>query len=266
MKMGCWIFLVVIFSNLYSSPVGNPAFPKLVQNGFFVPSDFCVDARVGYEGDFVSDARLKQYLGGSGRVDCFTQDVNSGTVTFNMMNRADVYGVLGASQFSADWRFEVLQGNTISVHRAQMETLSQFLWGLGGRAILFETKTLTLGIGGRYSRSKAKPVWLTVDAVNQGVGSAQCEWNEWQVDLDFAFQVDLFTPYVGVKYSIVHARVGPFPVAVAGNQSTVDSFKSRIPAGIVIGCSISNEKYFMLNVEARLVNEEAVTISGDLRF
>ena len=43
-------------------------------------------------------------------------------------------------------------------------------------------------------------------------------------------------------------------------------FENRTPVGIVIGCSISNGKYFMLNIEGRLIDEDAVTISGDLRF
>lgn len=266
MKALYCLLAVVMIGTLGASPVGNPAFPRLIREGFFIPCDSIVNFRLGYEGDFVSDALLKQYTEGGGRVDCFGQNTNSGTITVNFKERLDIYSVLGSSQFSADWRFELLEDQSLSVHRAQMETLSQLLWGIGGRAIVFQTETLSLGIGGRYSRSEAEPVWLTIDGINKGVEGSECKWNEWQVDLDFAFQIDLFTPYFGAKYSIVRTRLGPFPVSIAGNRAETNHFKSRVPAGVFLGCSISNGKYFMLNIEARLVDEEAVTISGDLRF
>ncbi|MBI3508288.1 MAG: hypothetical protein HY069_01445 [Chlamydiia bacterium] len=265
----CWKICVamgVCVSALFASPVGNPAFPRIIKEGFYIPSDILVSVRAGYEGDFVSDARLNQTIESSGRVDSFVQNINSGTITLNVAERVDFYSILGASQICADWRYEVPQNNTFVVNRAQLETLTQFLWGVGARGILFQTETLTLGIGGRYSFTNPDPVWLLVNAVNQNIAGAKCRWYEWQFDLDFAFQIDLFIPYIGVKYSGVRVKLGHFPEPIAMNAATTNHFEDRIPVGVVLGCSISNGKYFMLNVEARLVNEEAMTISGDLRF
>lgn len=266
MKFFLHFAFLLFLGGLHASPVGNPAFPRIITEGLFISNENLLNLRLGYEGDFVSDARLHQEKEGSGRVDNFRQNVNSAVITLNYSKRADFYAVLGASQFCADWRFEIVENNALTVHRAQMETLSQFLWGLGGRAIIYETSNLTVSGGGRYSFCEAEPAWITIDAINESVAGTNCRWDEWQLDLDFAFQIDLFTPYFGIKYSFVHTWLGPFSVPISMSYSGVNHFESRIPVGFFLGCTISNGKYFMLNVEGRLIDEEAVTISGDLRF
>jgi hypothetical protein len=78
------VFAFTVSTALYGAPVGNPAAPHVIEKGFFIPSDCRVNARVGYEGDFVIDANLKQQVEGSGRVDSYSQSVNSGTATLNV--------------------------------------------------------------------------------------------------------------------------------------------------------------------------------------
>src|SRR3989344_7857549 len=260
-KMKSWAFLIAVFiaaSPLWAAPVGDPAYPQLIRQGFFIPQSSCIDGRSGYEGDFVSDARLEQYKQGVGRVDSYQQGTNSGTVTINIVNRLDLYTILGSSRAQADWRFTDTSGE---VHRIELETLYDFLWGLGARAILYEWGQICLGLGGRYEHAKYDPVWMTVDGLTKSTGGTRLHWCEWQMDLDLSYTIDLFTPYVGVKYSNVRAKVGTFSTQIAGNDTGTNSFKNRTPVGICIGCSLSTGKYFFLNVEGRLVDEEAVTIS-----
>jgi hypothetical protein len=98
------------------------------------------------------------------------------------------------------------------------------------------------------------------------VAGTHVQWREWQVDFNLSYNIDIFTPYLGVKYSNSQAKLGVFPTVISNGGTGSDQFQNRIPVGIVIGCSISNCKYFMLNLEGRLIDEDAVTISGDLRF
>jgi len=42
--------------------------------------------------------------------------------------------------------------------------------------------------------------------------------------------------------------------------------KSKNNFGMALGCSLSSSKYFLLNAEVRLIDEEAVTINGEFRF
>ena len=144
--------------------------------------------------------------------------------------------------------------------------LYHYLWALGGRGILLEWGKLALGVGGRYSYCNYKPSWLTTNAVPVTVSRTHLRWRQWQADIDLSYRIDLFTPYFGVKYSGTEAKIGLMPIPIAGNGSGTDHFRTRTPVGIFIGCSISSGKYFMLNIEGRLVDEDAVTISGDLRF
>ncbi len=248
---------------LFGVPVGNPSAPKIIEEGFFIPHDIWVDARTGYEGDFVADAKMKQYNQGHGRVDSYQQETNSGTITLNILERLDLFGILGSSRTNADWRFEDTAG---AVHRIQLETNYDFLWGVGARGLLFEWQCLCLGLGGRYETAHYFPSWLTSDGIPQSVSHSLLKWREWQIDLDLSYKIDIFIPYIGVKYSNAHTKISGFSTPISQSETGSDQFKNRIPVGVFIGCSLSSSKYFMLNIEGRLVDEEAVTVSGDIRF
>lgn len=254
--------LLLYGSLLNAAPVGNPASPQLINQGFFIPCDQWFSIRVGYEGDFVSDARLNQKTGGSGRVDNYTQNTNSGTATLSVVDRLDVYGVFGSSRMEADWRFS--SGGTIN--RAQIQSKYRFLWAVGARGILYEWGCAVLGVGGRYSYTTPKPSWMAINGTPVSITDGKVHWREWQVDLDLAYKIELFTPYVGIKYSNALAKLSGFPEAIANNGSHSLHMRNRSPVGIVVGCTLSTGKYFMFNVEGRLIDEEAATVSGDLRF
>ena len=260
------VFLIVVFSLfavfLQAAPVGNGASPALIQEGFLIPSSYWVDFRIGYEGDFVGDGRMEQIEESSGRVDTFQQYTNAATLTLNFLDRLDLFGVLGSSRVCADWRFN----HASTITRIELETLYRTLWAVGSRGILLEWGKVFLGLGGRYSYCNYKPSWMTSNGVPQSVLGSRLIWRQWQLDLDLSYQIDLFTPYFGIKYSNAHAKLGSFPVSIANNGSGNGHFENKTPVGIVIGCSISNGKYFLLNIEGRLIDEDAVTISGDLRF
>lgn len=248
--------------SIFCAPVGNPSAPRLIEEGFWIPETSPVNIRAGYEGDFVADARMEQFAESDGRVDSYKQESNCGTFTFNIKDRVDVFTVLGSSRTCADWRFTTED----IAHRAQVETLYDFIWGVGARGILYETCNATLGIGGRYEQCQYDNLWLTIDGAVQRVAGTFLHWREWQVDLDFSYRIDLFVPYIGIKYSNVRTRIGDFDTPISDDGLGINQFKNRTPVGVFIGCSLSSGKYFMLNIEGRLIDEEAVTISGDFRF
>lgn len=262
MKFGFAFLFLIPFLALQASPVGNTMSPELIQEGFLIPCNSWVNVRIGYEGDFVGDARLYQNDGGQGRVDTFQQYTNAGTLTLNILDRVDLYGLFGSSRACADWRFAFAS----TVTRIQMETLYQFLWGVGARGIFFECGQICLGAGGRYSQCHFKPSWLTSNASVVDIAGSSMNWREWQFDLDISYHIDLFTPYFGIKYANERAKLSNFPTAISNSGEGDDRFENRVPVGIFIGCGISNSRYFMLNIEGRLIDEDAVTISGDLKF
>ena len=254
--------MLCFFSSLSASPVGNAAAPELIEEGFFIPDDWWGNVRIGYEGDFVSDGKMEQYGQGYGRVDSYEQQTNSGVLTFNIIERVDLFGVFGASRTNADWRFVDSKNG---VRRIEMETTYGFLWGLGARGILYEEEEMCLTMGGRFEASSYDPSWLTSDGIPQSVARGQITWRQWQIDLDFSYTIDIFAPYIGVKYSHARTQLDGFLYPIS-EKGTSNQFRNRIPVGIVIGCGLSSGKYFMLNIEGRLIDEEAVTVSGDIRF
>lgn len=256
------LFGLIFFTNVFSAPVENPASPRLINEGFFIPKTSPVDIRAGYEGDFVGNAKLEQYNEGSGRVDNYSQDSNCGVLTVNFFDRIDLYSLFGTSRTNADWRFT----NEDVTHRAEVETLSDFIWGIGARGILWGTDTMCLGLGGRYEQSHFDNLWMTIDGDVQKVNDSYLHWRVWQVDLDFSYKIDIFSPYIGLKYSNARTQINNLGFAIANDGEGSNQFKNQIPVGIVIGCSLTSGQYFSFNVEGRLVDEEAVTISGDLRF
>lgn len=254
--------MLFIACSLNAAPVGNTAAPMLIEKGIFTHCDSWLNFRAGYEGDFVTDGRMKQFDQGFGRVDCYVQDTNSGTVTFNIRDRLDMYGVFGSSKTRADWRFP--SGEMI--HRIELDTEYNFLWAVGARAILYQWCNTFFGVGGRYSASHYETVSATQDGIAEPVDGSQFHWCQWQINFDLAYKIDLLTPYIGFKYSNERTLLTDFSFPIASDGSGSNSFENRVPVGLYLGCSLSNGKYFMLNIEGRLIDEEAVTITGDLRF
>ena len=57
-----------------------------------------------------------------------------------------------------------------------------------------------------------------------------------------------------------------FCLPISSTLAGSNSFENCHKVGVYVGCAISNGRYFMLNLEGRLVDEEAITVSGDFRF
>lgn len=250
-------------SSLIAAPVGNPSFPELLEEGYFISSKSPLDLRVGYEGDFIGDALMKQQEEGSGRVDNYRQETNSGLATLNISDRVDLYGVFGSSRVCCDWRF---MATDLTINRVQLETGYHFLWAAGGRAIVLKWGGTVFGVGARYNAASLKPAWTSVNGLPIPTAGTCLRWREWQIDFDVSHQIEIFVPYIGVKYSSSFTKIGVFPVEISSSGSGVIHMKNRRPVGLVIGCALTSGKYFMLNIEGRLIDETAATIVGDFRF
>ncbi len=263
-KLLLGLIVFFAFAPLQAAPVGNTSFPEILQKGFFTSCDSWVDLRVGYEGDFVSDGRMRQYAEGVGRVDLYEGWTNSGTFTLNILDRLDLYGVLGASKTEANWRFE--NGVDETIHRIKLKTETNFLWAVGGRAILYEWCHTSFGAGGRYTACNYNPNECTSDGVAIDAADAHLHWREWQCNFDISYEISLFTPYVGVKYSHARSLLSNFPISISADLTGSNSFKNRVPVGFYLGCTLSTGRYFMFNIEGRLVDEEAISVFADFRF
>jgi hypothetical protein len=255
---------ILFFWKGFAAPIGNTADPEVIQQGFFTPRGSSMSLRLGYEADFVTDARMNQYVQSSGRVDDYSQRNHSGTITWNFVDRLDIFGVLGMSKTESDWRF--IDAKTNQVHRIKLKTKGAFLWAVGSRAILYEWSNLFLGMGGRYSATDDLVSRVSNDGVAVSPVGARVRWSQWQVNLDISYKIQIFTPYIGTKYSSELSELSGFSTEIAADGSGSNTFKNRSPVGLYLGCSLSNGKFFALNLEGRLIDEEAVTVVADFRF
>ncbi len=265
MKKFCqWVVMFIGSLPLYGAPIGNSSAPQVLKEGLLFSNKSWLSLRAGYEGDFVEDGRMNQYDQGSGRVDTYKQWTNSGTVTLNILDHLEIYGVFGSSETKSDWRFE---NNTLgSVTRIEMETDPHFLWAFGGRSIIYERGKTVFGLGGRYTSSNSHPKSVSSNGTAESVVGSRVEWRAWQINFDISYKIDWFIPYIGAKYLNGQTLLKNFSIPISQELVGSDTFKNRDPVGLYLGCTLSSGKYFMLNLEGRLIDEEAITVSTDFRF
>ena len=248
---------------MHAAPIGNPAAPHVMRKGFFIPQKCWANICLGYEGDVVFDGQMKQAINNSSDLDKYTQITHGGSATITLLERMDLYGVFGSSRIGAKWRFKT---PVEQVHNAEMETKHAFLWAVGGRAILYSWGKWDFGFGGRYSASHNQISWLTIDGSNVSTKGSRSRWREWQVNTGLSYHIDLFTPYIGAYLIGERHSLHNLGEPIASKSSRNNHFETRVPVGMYLGCSLSSGSYFMLNIEGRVIAEEALTISGDLRF
>lgn len=258
----CLLFLL-FFAKLQALPVGNPYSPHLTYKGLFIPEECWVDLRIGYEGSFVSDRRLEQTIESFGNVDDYRIMTNSAVVTLNLHERIDLFVNFGAIKAKARWRITKPGGGV----RIAVDTDDHFDWSVGTNIILYEWGETALGLGGRYLSTNPDINSITVDGAPANPTDGEIRYKEWQINLGISHKIRFLVPYLAVKYSHATAFVStPFTPYIASDGESENHFKSRNPVGIYLGCSLTTGKYFFINIEGRFIDEEAVTVTADLRF
>jgi len=249
---------------LFAAPAKNPAEPALLKKGFFIPETSPVSCRVEYEGNITSNARMKQIQEGSGKVDNFEILTNLGMAVFNIENRFDLYGGLGAATIQSNWRFQQTGSNIIS--RVDTESNNRLAWSIGANATIFEWDSAFIGGGIRYSGAHANLSWITINGVNIPTQSAEFRWLQWQAQAALGCQIGFFTPYLGAKYNNARARLQTVGSAIAADGEGKIHMENKNRFGVYLGVTLTNGEYFMMTLEGRIIDEEAVSVSGDIRF
>jgi len=265
MKKFYLIFFLSFTGLVFSTPINNSSLCFYIPHGLFFSDCNVVSFRVGYEGNFISDAKLRQVKISSGRVDDYELNCNSGTLAFNVKNLVDVFGSLGASRIKANWRITPPAGG---LTRIETETRYHFSWSAGGRVVIWHNDKTALGITGRYFSTEPEISWLTSDGLPLIVRGGNICYNEWQVDFGLSHKIGLFVPYFGIKYSDAKSQISGLPggVVISNSGTNTIEMKRRNHVGGFIGVTLTNGCKFLVNIEARLADEEAATVSGQFRF
>lgn len=253
-SLGLLLWLQTALSAL---AIGNPAEPQLIEKGFFTPDNWTVGMKLGYQGNFVFDRKLRAFGGAKGRIDHFKTTTNQGVLTLGYFNRLEVYGSFGAIS-THFWNRPRSDGK-----RREFETHDHWIAGGGACFLLAEWGNTGIGVDGKAQVGRPAVKWASVDGAAHASG-AHVRYHEWQVSFAAYHTVDMFTPYIGLKYSNVHADVEGISQAIYSR--THFKMHSRVKYGMALGCSVTPNKKIDLNVEVQLIDEQAITIGGNLKF
>lgn len=218
----------------------------------------------------------------------------------------------------------------VSLSQAVIElyTDTAFAWSVGARAALWECGCATLGASFQYAQSKPKVEELNVlcnaaeftinkpkgyvgqafpleftagtDAAT-GTKDASIDYHEWQASLALSYRLNMFTPYIGVKWSRASFDADAIRIAqpklaeaildvttlnptIAGAGTTVSTdgtqladtmqivsmqinkMKSRKSCGLAVGTTIVDADKYAVTVETRLIDERAAHVNAQFRF
>jgi len=262
MRKSLYFLFSLLAFPLFPAPVGNPSAPALMKEGLFTLKSNCY-LRSGYQGNFTFDHRLKQYDQGAGRTDNFEVYSNDAIITINLVNRWDIYSTLGNGKIHSNWRVTTPSSQSRVVCRSNYK----FIWAVGTNIQLLNWGKTSLGVGGKYTEFNPSLRSISIDGESMNAKRGRYTFNEWQVNLGFSHKVAFLIPYIGVKYSCVSGHLNaPYALGIASDGGSQNSFDSRDHFGLYLGASITSGDYVMVNLETRLIDEEAVAILADLRF
>jgi hypothetical protein len=247
MKKIIGIAFLAISTSVQALYNGNPALPRIPEEGFYLAKEAWMAIRIGYEGDYVFNRKMNHH------VHEFKILENFGTATFTFFDRLDLYASGGS--FCAKIR---QQDET----RLEFETNSAPTWKVGSRLILWEYGETYLTFNFGYMQAYSRIKDISQNAVPLERNNAKLFYHEIEGGLGVAHHIDIFIPYLGIEASRAWAKLKNLGAVGIGHLN----IHSRNPVGVFLGCGLSPGCKVILNVEVRLVDEQAISLSGDLRF
>jgi hypothetical protein len=255
---------VLCVTAAYAAPVGNIATPATLQKGIIYQdkdAQFAVVA--GGEIDLTWDQKLKH------------QDKKTeyyfygGKVGLLIMERFMPYAILGG----AEAKKQVFR---VGDNKIEWDTKYDFVWGVGGTAMLYETKlegmgngTLRIGVDGRYRQSHLKVDKIKKDneaaikTSDASITDTRYHLDEWQVALAVSYQMDQFIPYIGGKYS---DSSGDAKTTIVNDKEYKVDFRNKTKVGMFVGGDFLVNDSFTANIEGRFFDETALSLGATLRF
>lgn len=266
----------------YALPVGNPSDATLLCDGLLWeghcgnPCDPCLtwsDAfsiRTGFYGDYVFNRHLRVNTHESKRVIEHTRlFTNAGFIAANFWDRLDLFTTLGASNLKIDTNaFTFSNSLSLLGERVEVESDTRFSWSLGARGTIWECGCTTLGAEFQYFATKPKIDRITLGSFSSIYpANIDAKYWEWQAGLGLSHRINIFVPYVAVKYD--RARVN-FDTAVLGvgegGTVTLFNLKSDKHWGYAVGVSLVDCEKASVTVEGRFADEKALYANGQIRF
>lgn len=255
------LFFLLLYSWIFSAPIGNPAQPILQKTGIIDENPNWWSFRIGYLGDYIYNQTFRDEFKIQGVPTTITEMqlwTQSGVVTFNIRNRIDLYTIVGSSRMQLD---------------KEMTSQRNFAWGLGGKIVLFHSGKFRGAVDVKYFRTNQKPLFFISDHLPYNVVSPYLlKYQEIQLAFGISYRTQHVSPYVNVSYLV--SKIEPDPLIALVRLPTMDlevdiSSKSVIGTrhwGVAAGLTLIDSRKATLAVEWRGINQNSISMTGELRF
>ncbi len=258
------ILFVLSFASFLAEAalVGNPSNPSLFKEGIFF-SNKNYQLRAGYYFDNIYKSVFLDDIPTVESTDTFFKLRSYGSIiTVNILNTLDVYTLLGVSKSQIDEQFF---------------SSDRFSWGAGAKIIFYKFKNIDLALDGKYFRAKHNAENFIIEdsvfpVVSDHFGFL---YEEFQASLCGSYKIDMFIPYVGATY--LFSTLKPYPINLvllrfpSPDQDMLSDFpiketKNKNRWGAVVGISLVSKETISINLESRMVDQNAVNVTAELRF
>ncbi len=251
------LFFTTLMGSLPALYMGNPAEPQIIDQGFWISQEASFGVKAGYQGDRVADRKMRANGGAHGRIDNMTLSMDQGVLAFGYLDRVEIYGSAGSMNG------ELSNRPHFDNKRRQYQTHDGWTAGAGGRFLLAQWGKTVIGIDGKIQWGNPGMKWMAVDGESKNTGG-HLKYCEWQASFAMSYTADWLTPYLGVKYSNVHASVNGIPNFIYPHAQFKMINRDRF--GLAIGCTLSPCKKFDLFAEVQMIDEQGLSFGGNLKF
>lgn len=256
-----WFLTFIPWASLSAMCFGNPAQPALQTEGCLLTSPTWMSFRAGYVDDYLYRQRYKDEFKLDSLIDnptFVTLSTHAAELTFNLYNRWDLYFLTGQSQLQVD---------------QEVFTSWQFSWGIGTKIILFQHNSLRVGTDIKYFTSNQKPTYLNSENLPYNVlTDFSLQYQEMQASLGLSYQIQWLIPYLSATY--LFSKIEPNPMIFLVRLPSTDfaadiTSKSVITQrrwGLALGATILGNEQGSITLESRLLNQNGIDLSGEIRF
>lgn len=244
--------------------IGNPGQPVIQRYGVLQSSPSWWNLRVGYLSDYVYRAKFKdefRFPDMATTSSYIKLSTDAALITFNIKNVCDLYGIVGSSSLQLD---------------REVYTNRELSWGFGGKFIFFRAGCLRIGADFKYFETDQEPLYFVADGLPYNVESDfHLKYSEFQAAVGMSYRIPLLSPYIQVTYLISKLEPNPYIAAVrlpqAGFGDTpVDIISKSVIGhrrwGLAVGATIISNCKGSITLESRMLNQNAVDVTGEIRF
>jgi hypothetical protein len=258
------LFTFFLPYTLWSMLIGNPGQPVMQKCGVLQSVPSWWNLRAGYLSDYIYRAKFKDefQFPNMPRSSSYIQlSTDAALLTLNIKNVFDFYGIVGSSSLQLDH---------------EIYTNREFAWGVGGKFIFFRSGSFRIGADFKYFETDQKPLYFVSEGLPYGVESDfHLKYSEIQAAIGMAYRIPLLAPYIQVTYLISKLEPHPYVAAVRMPQAEfsdtpVDivskSVIGRRRWGMAVGATIISNSKGSLTIESRMINQNGVDVTGEIRF